>query len=458
MRPAYEDELHLLHSALQVEGFRFVLIAYNHISVYQNIRQGLVETFGKHRKIHEYSFKGKSAADIRSAVLRLNAGVMLFRDVEYLLREENADLCTYFNQRRDFFAKQAIAYLFFIEPGSFKQLAQKLPDWWSLRSLELECITPEISNNLPHPQWDLGDNSPYGNWTQAARDAEIERLARLVEMAEPENLSLLGALYGDIGEAYHYSAEYAKALENFEKSLAISRQIGDRQGEGVTLNNLATTAHAKGDYDTALRYLEQSLAIQQQIGDRQGEGQSLNNISQIYDAKGDYDTALRYLEQSLAIRQQIGDRQGEGATLNNLAGIARAKGDYDSALRYLEQSLAICQQIGDRKVEGTTLNNISQIYDAKGDYDRALGYLEQSLAIQQQIGDIPGMATTLHNIGATYVQIEQFEAAVLPLVQAYQIREKLQSPDLASTIGYLNFLVEKLGEAKFQQILQQQNQ
>ncbi|MCB9503718.1 MAG: tetratricopeptide repeat protein [Deferribacteres bacterium] len=70
---------------------------------------------------------------------------------------------------------------------------------------------------------------------------------------------------------------------------------------------------AKGDYDTA--YLEQSLAIRQQIGDKSGEGTTLNNISQIYDAKGDYDTALSYLEQSLAIRQQIGDKSGEGTTL-----------------------------------------------------------------------------------------------------------------------------------------------
>ena len=57
----------------------------------------------------------------------------------------------------------------------------------------------------------------------------------------------------------------------------------------------------RGDYDKALAYLEQSLKIRQQIGDRSGEGTTLNNISQIYDARGDYDKALAYLEQSLKI-------------------------------------------------------------------------------------------------------------------------------------------------------------
>jgi hypothetical protein len=36
--------------------------------------------------------------------------------------------------------------------------------------------------------------------------------------------------------------------------------------------------------------------FKQEIGDKSGEGTTLNNISQIYDARGDYDTALSYLQ------------------------------------------------------------------------------------------------------------------------------------------------------------------
>jgi tetratricopeptide (TPR) repeat protein len=58
-----------------------------------------------------------------------------------------------------------------------------------------------------------------------------------------------------------------------------------------------------------------------QIGDKSGEGTTLNNISQIYAARGDYDTALTYLHQSLAIRQEIGDVAGLCATLFNMGHI-----------------------------------------------------------------------------------------------------------------------------------------
>ncbi|MBN8589064.1 MAG: tetratricopeptide repeat protein [Rhodothermia bacterium] len=188
-------------------------------------------------------------------------------------------------------------------------------------------------------------------------------------------------------EIFDHAGYWTFLLPETEIMLLQCQQIGDRQGEGVTLNNISQIYDAKGNYDTALRYLQQSLDISQQIGDRHGEGVTLNNISQIYQVRGDYDTALRYLQQSLDISQQIGDRKGEGTTLNNISQIYDAKGDYDTALRYLRQALDIQQQIGDRKGEGTTLNNISQILaEQKKDTKTALVYAKQAFGIAQQIG------------------------------------------------------------------------
>ncbi len=158
INPAFEDELHLLYNALRTEAFRFILVSHNHLSVFKAIRNAVEEQFSRHQKIQEFSFRDKSPADIRDAVLRLDKGIMLLRDVEFMLREENAALSTYFNQRRDFFAKHDIAFVFFIEPGSFRQVSQKLPDWWSLRSLELEFTAPPHELEQLKPIWNLGES------------------------------------------------------------------------------------------------------------------------------------------------------------------------------------------------------------------------------------------------------------------------------------------------------------
>jgi tetratricopeptide (TPR) repeat protein len=474
----FDDELQLLYNALNAEVFRFILISHNHTSIYHQVHKNLQEQFAQHRKIYEFSFAGKTPTDIRDMVLQLGKGILLLRDLEYLFREENNELCTYFNQRRDFFAKNPIAFVCFIEPSTFKQVLKKLPDWWSIRSLELELMEKNHRIDGVKMIWDSSYSSPYANWTQAQRDEEIARIERLIDQAEPENLNLLVRLYAQLGDLYFHSQDYQKAsdyyqislknLDHFdgleklkgellnniagiyrargdydtalrylEQSLAIQQQIGDRSGEGTNLNNISQIYHAKGDYNTALRYLEQSLAIHQQIGDQSGEGTNLNNISQIYHAKGDYNTALRYLKQSLTIQQQIGDRLGEGTTLNNISRIYHTKGDYDTALRYLEQSLAIQQQIGDRSGEGTNLNNISQIYHAKGDYNTALRYLEQSLAIRQQIGDRSGLCATLHNMATIYLQQKEDPEEYLKLeVMAHQMAQEIGDVNAIYQIGW----------------------
>ncbi|MCI5133309.1 MAG: tetratricopeptide repeat protein, partial [Candidatus Electrothrix sp. EH2] len=155
----------------------------------------------------------------------------------------------------------------------------------------------------------------------------------------------------------------------------------DKQTRAEALGQTGKQLLHIGSYGTALNYLKQSLEMSREIGDKSGQGATLNNISQIYDARGNYETALNYLKQSLEIMQEIGDKSGQGTTLNNISQIYDAQGDYETALNYLKQSLEIRREIGDKSGQGTTLNNISQIFKVRGDYETALNYLKQSLEI-----------------------------------------------------------------------------
>ncbi len=102
--------------------------------------------------------------------------------------------------------------------------------------------------------------------------------------------------------------------------------MGDRAGEGTTLNNLGELAADQGRAEEAARYYEQALAIRREVGDRAGEGATLNNLGALADDQGRAEEAARYYEQALAIRREVGDRAGEGTTLNNLGGLAATRG------------------------------------------------------------------------------------------------------------------------------------
>jgi hypothetical protein len=68
------------------------------------------------------------------------------------------------------------------------------------------------------------------------------------------------------------------------------------------------------------------------VGDRSGEGATLNNLGGVYDDLGQKDKALDYYQQALAICREVGDRAGEGTTLHNIGMIYAGFGWLDAAL------------------------------------------------------------------------------------------------------------------------------
>ena len=218
------------------------------------------------------------------------------------------------------------------------------------------------------------------NAAQLSAEVGIEGIAHIAA----EKSKLHASLEHAVGYALDLSSSYHDALRHYELSLAISREIGDRAGEGATLNNISQIYDAWGQYDEALEALEESLDISREIGDRAGEGTTLNNISQIYHAWGRYDEALKALEESLAIRREIGDRTGEGTTLNNISQIYYAWGRYDEALKVLEESLDISREIGDRAGEAITCWNLAIEWKRRGEIRKAMDYARITVDIEKE--------------------------------------------------------------------------
>ena len=169
-------------------------------------------------------------------------------------------------------------------------------------------------------EFESKDVHPAKRMSSAEKQRWLHTLTALLD-ENPDQNKFRAELLGHLGRLHDAIGNLDNALKHYEQSLAIQQEIGDKSGEGTTLNNISQIYDARDDYDTALKYLKQSLAIRQEIGDKSGEGTTLNNISQIYDARGDYDTALKYLKQSLAIQREIGDIAGLCATLFNIGHI-----------------------------------------------------------------------------------------------------------------------------------------
>jgi tetratricopeptide (TPR) repeat protein len=251
----------------------------------------------------------------------------------------------------------------------------------------------------------------------------------------------------NLGLAYDGLEQYQRAIDFYEQSLAIDREIGDRQGEVYALNNLGNTYKNLNQYQQAINYHEQSLAIAREIGDLQEEIKVLNNLGETYENLVQYRQAIDYYEQFLVIMQDIGDRQEESRVFNNLGNAYNNLSQYQEAINFYEQSLTIDRETGDRQGEVISLNNLGSTYKDLGQYQEAINYHEQSLAMTREIDDRRGEAAVLGNLGIVYHKLGQYREAINYHEQSLAINREIgDRQGEANSLGNLGNTYQSLGQ------------
>ena len=215
-----------------------------------------------------------------------------------------------------------------------------------------------------------------------------ECFSNALQLAEASNLPILKAdSLRYLGVVAERLADLTTAIDYFEDSLEQYRQIGDRRGEGKTLNHLGNILLMQGAYEAGKEYYEQFLNISREIGDRWGEGQVIRNIGDTYLGQYDYAGASKYFEQALEITREIGNRTIESSALVGLGNIYLEQAEFSKAKNVFEQSLIIARDIGNKPWEAKTLNQIGRYFHRQGDYLRAQSYYEAAIDIHQQLGN-----------------------------------------------------------------------
>ena len=155
-----------------------------------------------------------------------------------------------------------------------------------------------------------------------------------------------GASLTSLGIAYDSLGQSERAIDFFQQSLDIKKEIGDIQGESNSLNNLGNACYFLGQYERAIAFYQQSLDIAKEIGDIQGESRSLNNLGTAYESLGQYERAIAFYQQSLQIKREIGDRNGEALCLQNLGNTYYKCGKIKEGFAASYQAQMIRQELG----------------------------------------------------------------------------------------------------------------
>ena len=269
--------------------------------------------------------------------------------------------------------------------------------------------------------------------------------AKINEKLGPIRREYVSYCYNLIAYCYYRLGQYDKAIEYYELTLVIYKDLGLIDFVATVLGNIGIVYDAWGQYDKAIEYYEQSLAINEELEKKDQIATVLNSIGSVYGSWGQYDKAIEYYEQALAIAEELGLQDSIALDLNDIGLVYYFWGQYDKAIEYYEQAMTIIEELGIKEEIATVLNNIGAVYGSWGQYDKAIEHYEQALAVVEELGLKDQIATYLNNIGVAYNYLEQYDKAIEYYDQSLAIAEELGLKDkIAGLFGNIGLAYDYL--------------
>ena len=219
-------------------------------------------------------------------------------------------------------------------------------------------------------------------------------------------------VYNKLGDVYGPLGDLKEAIEYYERSLGIAKEIGDIAEEVQAYRNLGSAYDSLNEFKQAIEYHELHLTLAKKMEDRAEEGISYGNLGNDYERLGQFKKAMEHHQKHLTIAKELGDRDEEGAAYCGLGKASHDLGDFKRAIEYHKRHLAIAKEIGDRGGEGAAYCNLGIAYHRLGDFKQAIEYLSQDLVISKELGDRAGEGTSYCNLGITYHSMGDFKKAI----------------------------------------------
>ena len=253
-------------------------------------------------------------------------------------------------------------------------------------------------------------------WYRHGHATEGRRwLQRAIELTGEDGGAQLAQLAHWLGVLMQQQGEMQSSLSLLERSLAIWRDLGDRDQQARELNSLGITHHLLGDMDTSRSLLEDSAAIAREIGSDMRLAAALTNLGQMESDAGNFDRATEVLQEALAVDREQGDMLGVAIDQQSLAGVALRAGRAQEARDLLSAMVDYVVSCGDPQLLATTLEMSAANAAQFGEGLRAARLFGAAEAIRQKTGipiETPAMLEEFLAPARAAIAPEQWDAAL----------------------------------------------
>ncbi len=233
-----------------------------------------------------------------------------------------------------------------------------------------------------------------------------------------------------IAEANYYKAliytqrdDYFNAIDNFNKSIRIYKELNDTLGIAKVSNSIGLIEIKRGNYSKGLLNSLSAIQIFEEKNLYEDLSIAYNNLAEAYYNTHQVDKALEFNFKALGVREQLRDSSGIKNSNRNIAMLYSKRKEHRKAIEFYEKVLEMVNPKKDQSLRGDILPRIGEEYLQFKEYDKASAYLTEGLQYNRDIDNKSGTLRTLNSIGHLNLAQKNIKLAEFQINEAYALAQ-----------------------------------
>lgn len=218
-----------------------------------------------------------------------------------------------------------------------------------------------------------------------ALESYFQSLELAYKIGEPKGI---GALMISIADTYNMSGNSTTSQQYYKKAIGILRTTNDSVTLASGLLNAGDAAFTRKDYEEALEYFEESGQIFKEVNYPLGIAYNLGNVGMVYAEQGKDEMAKTNINESIAILEDLKAYYPISVFLRYMADIYAKQNDQSAAFSYAERSLelAISHGLKDQISESNLL--LANLNSQAGNYEKAYSFFKDHITYRDSITNV----------------------------------------------------------------------
>ncbi|SNR17641.1 tetratricopeptide repeat-containing sensor histidine kinase [Tenacibaculum jejuense] len=188
----------------------------------------------------------------------------------------------------------------------------------------------------------------------------------------------------NIGNIYLLLKQYDLALQKFETSISISKELNNKLGLAINYQNMGFSQENLGFYDDAIENYYNSLKINKELNSERGQIICYNSLASTNLKKLEFEKALELMEKIYPLAVEKNNKFYLARTLTNL-GIANLKTNHlEDAEKYLTESVKLSSENNFNRSNTRSLFALSELYEKQKEEKKAYEYYKKAVALEKK--------------------------------------------------------------------------